>query len=132
MTHSMASGFACSLSLDGAITRADAAEARVAELKADLAVWRSAAVGKTVVAALTTWRGKCGHDWRKDQSEDCPVCRAEALEARVVELENLEADFKTLSKMTIAELFLCGMSLERAEATEAKLDALGKEDCAHG
>ena len=47
------------------------------------------------------------------------VAAVEALRERVAGLENLEADFKTLSKLTIAELFLRGLSFERAESAEA-------------
>lgn len=27
---------------------------------------------------LDLWRGKCGHHWMKDESDDCPVCALRA------------------------------------------------------
>jgi len=38
------------------------------------------------------WRGKCGHEWRKTQSEDCPICEVAGLKA---ENERLRVDLSS-------------------------------------
>ena len=47
-----------------------AAQAEVERLRFDIAVR---------TPHVTTWLGACGHQWRKDQAEDCPICALAAL-----------------------------------------------------
>ena len=92
------------------------------------------------------WRGKCGHDWRKDQSDDCPICRAERAEAASAEKDAALRTAKqalddwicmyaweqcaaAAVKSARARIFENGGVLSYVASTQEKIDEALSPDC---
>lgn len=58
----------------------------LAETEAELARLRAENATHDPAYHLNRWRGLCGHEWRKDQAEDCPICALASLSARVADV----------------------------------------------
>ncbi|HBX22642.1 MAG TPA: hypothetical protein DEF34_03240 [Desulfotomaculum sp.] len=56
-------------------------------------------------SSFQLWRGECGHVWRKDQADNCPICERDALrkavEAAREYKDEIGPDFESEKRYTL-------------------------------